>query len=99
MKHIAPGSGAASRAFPRTGKTFLLTALVSAAAIAAGTASADTSGALSQRDRAFVDEAAQAGIGEVALGERAEQHAASPRVREFAARIVNDHAKLNAELH
>ena len=35
MKHIAPGSGAASRAFPRTGKTFLLTALVSAAAIAA----------------------------------------------------------------
>jgi putative membrane protein len=53
---------------------------------------------LSPGDRAFVDQAAQAGMEEVTLGQRAERDAASPAVRTFATRMVDDHAKADAQL-
>lgn len=49
-------------------------------------------------DREFVTEAASAGLAEVELGKLAGTHAASRRVKEFAQRMVQDHAKTNSEL-
>ncbi|HTI48228.1 MAG TPA: DUF4142 domain-containing protein [Casimicrobiaceae bacterium] len=71
----------------------LATAVLAAASIESPGASELASG-----DRAFVDQAARAGMEEVALGQRAERDAASPAVRAFATRMVGDHEKANAEL-
>jgi putative membrane protein len=71
----------------------LATAVLAAASIEAPGASELASG-----DRAFIDQAAHAGMEEVALGQRAERDAASPAVRAFATRMVGDHEKANAEL-
>jgi putative membrane protein len=46
----------------------------------------------------FVDQAAQAGMTEVALGKLAATRSNNPDVRAFAARMVEDHGRANDEL-
>lgn len=53
---------------------------------------------LSQADEKFVHEAAIGGMAEVDLGKLAEQNAADPQVKQFGARMVQDHSTANAQL-
>jgi putative membrane protein len=48
--------------------------------------------------KTFVDEAAQGGLAEVELGKLAADRAASPDVKQFGQRMVDDHSKANDEL-
>ena len=77
-------------------KTFVITIgcalLVS---LPAGTASAKD---VSSKDQTFVDEASRGGKMEVELGQLAQRNASSSTVREFGARMVKDHTRLNNEL-
>jgi putative membrane protein len=52
----------------------------------------------SPQDQAFVDEAARGGKMEVDLGRLAEQNGSDAKVKDFGARMVKDHTKLNSEL-
>ena len=52
----------------------------------------------SSGDHHFVMEAAQGGMAEVELGKIATDKAASPDVKKFAQRMVDDHGKANDEL-
>lgn len=70
-------------------------ALVTAAAVCAQPAGA---AALVPADQAFVNDAAHAGLEEVALGQAAEDRGAAGPVREFASRMVSDHEKANEQL-
>lgn len=54
--------------------------------------------ALSSADRAFVEEAAASGMAEVVLGRMADQKASNAQVRQFGARMVQDHGRANSEL-
>jgi putative membrane protein len=54
--------------------------------------------ALQPADRKFMEEAAQDGMAEVALGKLAQSKASNAGVKQFAARIVQDHTKANEEL-
>lgn len=54
---------------------------------------------LSQRDKTFVDKAAQGGLAEVELGNLATQKATNPDVKKFAERMVHDHSQVNKELN
>jgi putative membrane protein len=54
--------------------------------------------AVSAQDRRFIMTAAEAGAGEVALGQLAKDHAASTDVKDFAARMVSDHQKAGDQL-
>ena len=49
-------------------------------------------------DKKFVTEAAQGGMAEVELGKLAAEKAASPKVKEFGQRMVDDHTKAGDEL-
>ena len=49
-------------------------------------------------DREFAEKAAAGGAAEVEGGKAAEQRAASDKVKQFAARMVQDHGKANDEL-
>ncbi len=53
---------------------------------------------LSDKDKNFIQLAANAGVGEVADGKQAEQLGQSAEVKKIAARIVADHSKGNSEL-
>lgn len=53
---------------------------------------------LSTVDNAFVLQAAAGGLGEVALGRLAQQRASHPAVREFGARMVQEHEAVNRDL-
>lgn len=53
---------------------------------------------LSHADREFVENAAKGGMAEVDLGKFAQEHASNPQVKDFAARMVQDHSKANEEL-
>ena len=57
---------------------------------------AETDG--SRGDQAFVNEAARGGEMEVKLGQLAEHNGSASAVKEFGARMVKDHTRLNAEL-
>jgi putative membrane protein len=53
---------------------------------------------LSERDRNFVKEAAMGGMAEVELGRLAQQNAQHDEVRQFGARMVQDHTAANQRL-
>jgi putative membrane protein len=52
----------------------------------------------SPEDQTFVNEAARGGKMEVELGKLAERKGSSSEVKEFGARMVKDHTRLNEEL-
>jgi len=68
------------------------TAPAGGTAMNAGQASLDTS------DRKFVEKAAMGGMAEVELGRLAQQKASHQQVKEFGARMAQDHGKANTEL-
>src|SRR5581483_10268084 len=49
-------------------------------------------------DRQFVKKAAEGGLAEVQLGQLATEKAASPEVKQFGQRMVDDHTKANEQL-
>ncbi|WP_437966181.1 DUF4142 domain-containing protein [Sorangium sp. So ce260] len=53
---------------------------------------------LSKSDREFVEKAGQGGLFEVRLGQVAQQRAASPEVKRFAQRMIDDHSAVNKRL-
>ena len=53
---------------------------------------------LSSGDRKFIEKAAQGGLAEVQLGKLAADKAASPEVKQFGQRMVDDHTKANDQL-
>jgi len=53
---------------------------------------------VSENDRKFANEAAQAGAAEVKLSQIAQDRGASPAVKEFAKQMIDDHSKANEEL-
>jgi len=53
---------------------------------------------VSSQDQTFVDDASRGGKMEVELGQLAQRNASSSTVREFGARMVKDHTRLNNEL-
>ncbi|WP_434043199.1 MULTISPECIES: DUF4142 domain-containing protein [Sorangium] len=53
---------------------------------------------LSKADREFVEEAALGGLVEVRLGQLAQQRAASPDVKSFGQRMIDDHSAVNKRL-
>jgi putative membrane protein len=66
----------------------------------AGSMSSSAAGAkaLSSGDRSFVQKAAIGGLAEVQLGNLAQQKASNDAVKQFGARMVEDHSKANDEL-
>jgi putative membrane protein len=75
-----------------------VTVLVSAALMGALPAVTAAPKDQSKHDQAFIDEAARGGKIEVDLGRLAEQNASDAKVKQFGARMVKDHTKLNSEL-
>lgn len=61
-------------------------------------AGAQAQGALSEQGRKFIPEAAKGNLGEMMLGETAQQQAQSEQVRQFGQRLVEDHRKANEQL-
>ena len=53
---------------------------------------------LSSADKAFIKDAAKGGMMEVAMGRVAEKNASDSEVKNFGARMVNDHSKANEDL-
>ncbi|MCE0482907.1 MAG: DUF4142 domain-containing protein [Methylacidiphilales bacterium] len=49
-------------------------------------------------EKTFLVKAAEGGMAEVELGKLAQQNASSPDVKQFGARMVDDHSKANADL-
>jgi len=67
--------------------------LLAAATLPLGAMAADKS-----PDEGFYEDAAEAGLAEVATGKLAQTKGASPAVKEFAAMMVKDHSAANAKL-
>ena len=66
----------------------------------AGTSAPMTNGrdGIARSDRVFVSKAAMGGMGEVELGKLAQQKASNDQVKQFGAKMVEDHTKANDEL-
>ena len=72
--------------------------IVSTVAVVALLGAVPSLAAVSGADKTFATEAAHGGLAEVQLGQLALQKASSPKVKEFAQRMVTDHGKANDEL-
>jgi putative membrane protein len=57
-----------------------------------------SSSKLAPSDQTFIKKAAQGGLAEVELGKLATEKAASPEVKQFGQRMVDDHSKANEQL-
>jgi putative membrane protein len=64
----------------------------------AGTAKSGSGANVSDADRKFIEKAAMGGVVEVEMGKLAQQKASSDQVKQFGARMVQDHGKANDEL-
>ncbi|WP_437588155.1 DUF4142 domain-containing protein [Sorangium sp. So ce1000] len=53
---------------------------------------------LSESDKEFIEKAGQGGLLEVRLGQLAQQRSASPEVKRFGQRMIDDHTALNKRL-
>jgi len=62
------------------------------------TPSTKQDGAMSSGDKKFMEKAAAGGMAEVELGQLAQQKAYSDQVKQFGARMAQDHSKANEEL-
>jgi putative membrane protein len=60
--------------------------------------SGTSSSKLAPSDRTFIKKAAEGGLAEVELGKLATEKAASPEVKQFGQRMVEDHSKANEQL-
>jgi putative membrane protein len=69
-----------------------------ASAPGAPTASATTASSLAASDRKWVEETAAAGMAEVAMGKLGQEKSQAEPVRQYGARMVQDHTKANEEL-
>ena len=77
----------------------IFVALMSAGiATAADTNKSNSGNALPRADHSFITEAAKGGLAEVELGNLAKDKAQNQQVKDFAARMVQDHSKANDEL-
>lgn len=63
-----------------------------------GMGAAKPSAGAAMADTKFMKEAAEGGMGEVALGQLAAEKASSSDVKKFGQRMVDDHSKANEEL-
>lgn len=79
-------------------RTFLGVGSFTALAIAATTLGFSQSANRMMGDNSFATKSAQGGMAEVELGEFAQSHASSDKVKQFEQRMVDDHSKANAEL-
>jgi putative membrane protein len=75
----------------------LVAAMAAAPAFASGRKGKRTAGK-PMSDQTFVMDVAKGGTAEVELGKLAQDKAASPEVKNFAKRMVDDHTKANDEL-
>jgi putative membrane protein len=76
-----------------------LGAIVAASAQGSNSMAATSSShKLTAADRQFVRKAAEGGLAEVQLGQLATEKAASPEVKQFGQRMVDDHTKANEQL-
>lgn len=64
----------------------------------AATAKGNAGAQMARGDRKFIEEAAKGGLVEVELGRLAQQKASNDQVKQFGARMVEDHGKANDEL-
>jgi putative membrane protein len=65
---------------------------------ATGTSKPAAGAKLADADRQFVEKAAAGGTAEVEMGKLAQQKASSDQVKQFGARMAQDHSKSNEEL-
>ena len=83
------------------GLTFLLAAGAAAAQGTPPSASsmkAGTTASIPAADKAFVEKAAVGGLAEVSMGKMAQEKGSSDQVKQFGARMVEDHSKANDDL-
>jgi predicted outer membrane protein len=78
-------------------KRVMLTALLCISATAAFGEEPDSSQPVTAA-QAFVTKATQAGLAEIELGKLAQTRSSDPKVKEFAATMVQDHTQANADL-
>jgi putative membrane protein len=69
-----------------------------AVATTEGAVQAQVNPTLSTTDATFIDTAARGGVAEVQMGELAQKKGATAAVRNFGARMVADHSRVNTEL-
>ena len=79
-------------------RSFKVRSLLALAGVSLACAAFAQGAAVPVADREFIEKAAAGGAAEVEGGKVAEQRAASDKVKQFGARMVQDHGKANEEL-